>query len=133
MVTQKKNDKSSVLTSKDSQRSKDSPSPSFSISSLGNESSPFAPKKGPTTRIIVKYDVGFTNAIYLRGEGANLSWNKGIMLKNIKADEWLWETDTPFTKCEFKVLINDRQYELGENHKLQCGTSFEYTPSFHTL
>lgn len=90
-------------------------------------------KKGPTTRIIVKYDVGFNNSIYLRGDGADLSWERGIMLKNVKSDEWIWETNIPFTKCEFKVLINDRQYELGENHRLQCGTSFEYTPNFHIL
>lgn len=90
-------------------------------------------KKGPNTRIIVKYDVGFNNSIYLRGDGADLSWERGIMLKNVKSDEWIWETNVPFTKCEFKVLINDRQYELGENHRLQCGTSFEYTPSFHNL
>lgn len=90
-------------------------------------------KKGPTTRIIVKYDVGFNNSVYLRGEGADLSWDRGILLKNIRADEWLWETNILFSKCEFKVLINDRQYELGENHHLQCGTSFEYTPSFHLI
>lgn len=90
-------------------------------------------KKGPTTRIIVKYDVGFNNSIYLRGDGADLSWERGIMLKNIRFDEWVWETSMPFSNCEFKVLINDRQYELGENHHLQCGTSFEYTPSFHKL
>lgn len=90
-------------------------------------------KKGPTTRIIVKYDVGFNNAVYLRGDGADLSWDRGIILKNIKSDEWVWETNIPFNKCEFKVLINDRQYELGENHLLLCGTSFEYTPSFHQL
>ncbi len=90
-------------------------------------------KKGPLSRIVVKFDVGFNNSIYLRGEGSDLSWDRGIILKNIKADEWVWETNSSFTKCEFKVLINDRQYELGENHRLQCGTSFEYTPSFHTL
>lgn len=92
-----------------------------------------ARKKGPTTTVIVKYDVGFNNSVYLRGEGADLSWERGIMLKNTKADEWVWETNSSFTKCEFKVLINDRQYELGENHKLVCGTSFEYVPSFHKL
>lgn len=90
-------------------------------------------RKGPTTRIIVKYDVGFNNSIYLRGEGADLSWERGLLLKNVKADEWHWETTLPFSKCEFKVLINDRQYELGDNHILQCGKSFEYTPIFHKL
>lgn len=100
---------------------------------LANSHSLTAHKKGPITRIIVKYDVGFNNSIFLRGEGAGLNWDRGIMLKNIKFDEWVWETNLPFTNCEFKVLINDRQYELGENHHLHCGTSFEYTPHFHNL
>lgn len=95
--------------------------------------SPPLKERGPTTRITVKYDVGFNNSVHLRGEGANLSWDKGVKLKNIKSDEWSWETNIPFSKCEFKVLINDRQYELGENHKLICGTSYEFTPSFHNI
>jgi hypothetical protein len=87
-------------------------------------------KKGPITRVTVKYDVGFSNALYLRGKGANLNWDRGVMLKNVKSNEWLWETDVPFSSCEFKVLINDRQYEVGENHPLTCGTSIQYTPRF---
>lgn len=90
-----------------------------------------APKrKGPTTRIVVKFDVGFSNSVYLRGKGANLSWDKGILLKNQKADEWTWETDVPFTSCEFKVLINDRDFEVGDNHPLNCGATVQYTPKF---
>ena len=86
--------------------------------------------KGPKTRITIKYDVGFNNTLYLRGKGANLSWDKGIILKNVKADEWVWETDTPFTTGEFKVLINDKHYEMGENHPLTCGANIHYTPKF---
>lgn len=87
-------------------------------------------KKGPKTRIIVKYNSGFNNNITLRGKGANLSWDEGILLKNVKPDEWIWESDLPFTTCEFKVLLNDVQYELGDNHPLSCGASIQYTPRF---
>jgi|SaaInl8_120m_RNA_FD_contig_71_695919_length_685_multi_4_in_0_out_0_1 hypothetical protein len=82
------------------------------------------------TRIIVKCDVGFSNLLYLRGEGASLNWEKGIKMKNINADEWIWETDKKFTTCEFKVLLNDDSYESGENHSISCGSSLEYIPSF---
>lgn len=88
-------------------------------------------RKGPKTRIAIKYDVGFGNAIYLRGKGALLSWDKGILLRNVKTDEWIWETETPFTSCEFKVLINDKTYELGANHTLTCGSSIQYSPKFN--
>ncbi len=82
------------------------------------------------TRITIKYDVGFENAVYLRGVGADLSWNRGIKLKNVKADEWVWETDRPFKGGEFKVLVNDTHFEHGENHPLTPGATLEYTPHF---
>jgi hypothetical protein len=87
-------------------------------------------RKSLKTRIIIKYNVGFNNTIHLRGTGANLSWEKGIALKNIKADEWVWETDASFTSCEFKVLINDKQYEAGDNHHIVCGGTLQYSPRF---
>lgn len=87
-------------------------------------------QKSTKSRIIIKFDVGFSNILYLRGKGANLNWDQGIPLKNIKADEWIWETETPFTNCEFKVLINDKQYEIGENHLLKPGATVSYTPNF---
>lgn len=87
-------------------------------------------KKHQHTRVIIKYDVGFNNALYIRGKGANLSWDHGTPLKNISRDEWVWETDAPFTQCEFKILINDNQFEQGENHLLTAGKSLQLTPAF---
>lgn len=86
--------------------------------------------KNALTQVVIRYDVGFNNHLFIRGNGANLNWDKGIMLKNIRADEWLWETDQLFDTCEFKILINDSQYEQGENHILKCKNCFEYTPCF---
>lgn len=83
-----------------------------------------------TTRLIIKYDAGFPNQLFIRGKGGNLSWDKGLPLKNIKSDEWLWETDVNFAQCEFKVLINDRIYENGENHLLKGGSAISYVPKF---
>jgi hypothetical protein len=86
--------------------------------------------KNKISQVVVKYDVGFKNALYIRGRGANLSWDKGIVMKNIGKDLWAWETTTPITDCEFKVLINDVTYEAGENHRLSQGKKLEYTPKF---
>jgi len=90
------------------------------------------PKKSTAqkTRILIKYDVGFENALFIRGQGADLSWEKGKKLQNVAQDEWLWETTKPFHECEFKVLINDKNYEQGENHRLSGGSSIQYTPRF---
>jgi len=83
-----------------------------------------------TTKVTIKYNVGFNNVIYIRGEGGDLSWQKGKPLKNTGTDEWVWETNKPFNVCEFKVLINDEKYETGENHHLEGGGNIQYTPSF---
>ncbi|SCA63254.1 hypothetical protein SCG7109_AK_00270 [Chlamydiales bacterium SCGC AG-110-M15] len=95
-------------------------------------SSPITRKKTkpPHTRVIIKCNCGFSNDLYIRGNGGTLSWDKGQKLKNIKADEWLWESDQDFPACEFKVLINDMVYECGENHALSSGSSLRYTPNF---
>lgn len=82
------------------------------------------------TRVIVHCDVGFNNSVFIRGSGANLNWDKGVMLHNTKADEWVWETEHPFNLCEFKVLINDLHYEQGDNRKIECQGCVEYTPLF---
>lgn len=88
--------------------------------------------KNPTTRITIKYDVGFSNTLFVRGTGPNLSWDKGTKLKNTQNDEWVWETKSKFTTCEFKVLINDHEFEGGGNHPISCGASLQYTPVFET-
>lgn len=86
--------------------------------------------KGGKTRIVVKYDVGFPNSITIRGKGAGLSWEKGIPMKNVRADEWVWETEATIANGEFKVLINDKTYESGNNHPLNAGKTTQYTPKF---
>lgn len=88
-----------------------------------------APKKN-TTKLSIRLDCGFLNFLSIRGEGAGLNWKKGIALKNISANEWVFETDAPFHKCEFKVLLNDEIYEVGPNRVLVCGTHSHYTPKF---
>lgn len=82
------------------------------------------------TRVVVHCDVGFNNNVFIRGNGANLSWNKGVLLSNTRPDEWVWETEQVFNPCEFKVLINDSNYEEGDNHTLTCKNCIEYTPHF---
>ena len=86
-------------------------------------------KKNPTT-IRVKYDCGFPNNLFIRGVGAGLTWEKGLPLKNTKPNEWIWEAKEPFTLCEFKILLNDRTYERGDNHLLAHGEDLSYTPIF---
>lgn len=88
-------------------------------------------KKTSKTRIVVQMDAQFPQTLYLRGEGvSDLSWEKGIELKHTKPDEWVFETDELFANGQFKVLINDETFELGEGHSLYPGASMRINPKF---
>jgi hypothetical protein len=87
-------------------------------------------KSALKTRVTIRYDVGFNNELYIRGSSAGLNWNKGKLLDNVESDKWVWETELPFELCEFKVLLNDDQYEIGINHLLSNGSNYEYSPHF---
>jgi FtsZ-interacting cell division protein ZipA len=83
------------------------------------------------TKVVVRCNAGFGNNLFLRGEGIpNLSWQQGTQMKNVKADEWCWETDQYFTKAQIKVLFNDKQYEVGDNHWVEYGKTLTFIPYF---
>ncbi len=89
------------------------------------------PAKTTKTRIIAHIDCGFTNNLYIRGEGiSSLSWDKGVLMKNIGPNEWVWECERPFSTMQFKVLINDKWYEQGNNHSIAFGQEMKFTPQF---
>jgi len=88
-------------------------------------------KKHKKTRVVVQVDANFAKELYLRGEGlSDLSWEKGIEMKHERPDEWVFETNEPFSTGSFKVLINDQTYELGESHPLYPGASIRVNPKF---
>ncbi len=88
--------------------------PSFEI-----QDAPVAPVQ--TTRITVKYDAGLGNSLFIRGEPPVLSWKKGIALKNISGDTWVFETQENFPILKYKIVLNDSRFEEGQDHKTDCG------------
>jgi hypothetical protein len=67
---------------------------------------------------------------YIRGEGPDLSWDRGVPLKQLSEGEWFWESEKPFEAGSFKVVLDDKLYELGENHPLLPGSSTRINPKF---
>ncbi len=94
-----------------------------------SSSSPAKAVNSPAV-ITVKYNCGFGNCLFIRGDGAGLSWDKGIQLKNIDSDTWVWEGDRPFTQFSFKVLLNDEIFELGDDHVMISGSNYNFSPNF---
>lgn len=83
------------------------------------------------TTIAARIDVGFGNALFLRGEGPGLSWEKGTPMECVGSDLWrivLAESTRAFT---FKFLINDSVWSAGPDFTAACGTSVTLTPEFH--
>jgi hypothetical protein len=86
--------------------------------------------KETKTRVVVCAPAGSKEPIFLRGDAAGLSWSKGIQLDHVSGNEWIWETHEPLGRMEFKVLLNDKVWEEGNNHVVEGGKTVEYTAKF---
>src|SRR5437764_8058090 len=79
---------------------KTSPEPTVSTSNgHGNKTA----SGNQTVTIEAKIDVGFGNALYLRGEGEGLNWNQGIPLTCVDGTTWQWSGKAS-EKVKFKLL-----------------------------
>ena len=89
------------------------------------------PKKAASqTSIIARVDVGFGNTLYVRGEGAGLSWEKGAALKNITPYEWAFASSKGTGTVTFKLLINDILWAEGEDLTVAAGGKSVSSPTF---
>ena len=88
-----------------------------------------APKK-KLTRIVAHVDVGWGKMLYIRGEGAGLSWEQGIPMLCENDTEWHWVAETEDTAISFKFLIDDTQWVQGENITINAGDVHISEPQF---
>jgi hypothetical protein len=79
--------------------------------------------------IDVKLDVGFGNAVFVRGQGAGLTWEHGQPLVCVDGKTWRWtsEVKEPVT---FKLLINDKVWSAGNDLTIAPGQKLEIAPEF---
>ena len=89
-----------------------------------------SPKKASKTTIIANVDVGFGNSLFIRGEGAGLSWSKGTPLENVSPYEWAFSSTKAKGEVTFKLLINDEIWSEGENLTVPTGGTSVSSPSF---
>lgn len=83
------------------------------------------------TVVVAKVDVGFGNSLYIRGQGAGLSWEKGILMENIGPDEWRWVTNKAASDgIIFKLLINDSTWACGDDFVVTIGSTSITRPEF---
>ena len=89
-----------------------------------------AAKKGQQANIIARVDVGFGNNLYIRGEGAGLSWTKGKLLENVSPYEWAFKAMNVKLGVTFKFVINDELWAEGENLSVSAGGTSNSSPRF---
>jgi hypothetical protein len=82
------------------------------------------------TLVKARIDVGLGNALFIRGQGNGLRWDKGQPLKCLAASTWIWSTNQAREKVEFKLLLNDQVWSEGANLVIEPGRQIEVTPSF---
>jgi hypothetical protein len=86
--------------------------------------------RGSRVTLIAKADIGFGNILFVRGDGAGLSWEKGTALDCTANDTWtlvLPVVDKPFA---FKLVLNDTIWSTGEDYTAAPGDTVTVTPSF---
>jgi hypothetical protein len=87
------------------------------------------PASGALTTIEVKRDVGFGNALFLRGQGSGLTWDHGVPLACVDGGTWRW-SQTVASPITFKVLLNDQVWSAGNDFVVKPGQKLEVSPSF---
>ncbi len=83
-----------------------------------------------TTMVVAKIDIGFGNTLFIRGRGAELSWDKGLPLKCIDGSTWAWSTTQAKDKVVFKLLLNDQVWARGDDIVVEPGKKVETAPGF---
>jgi len=89
-----------------------------------------APSVAAFTAVTAQIDVGFGNALFIRGEGPGLNWNKGLALKNAGSSEWTISLPRATRPIVFKFLINDEVWSAGDDYKADPGALVVLQPSF---
>lgn len=89
-----------------------------------------AAAKTVTTTITAKIDVGFGNTLYVRGEGAGLSWDRGLLMNCVGADLWRIELGDSVRPIAFKLLLNDTTWSTGADYSVAPGARATVTPQF---
>ena len=92
------------------------PEPSYPLEPLTIVEANFAPNLG--------------HALFIRGQGEGLSWDKGQPLSRFDGSRWVWSSHQARDKVVFKLLLNDRVWARGEDVVVRAGARVELAPVF---
>jgi hypothetical protein len=104
--------------------------PARKADTTSNEQTAVPSPAGPVTEIAARIDVGLGNALFIRGQGDGLSWEKGTPMACADASTWIWSTQKAKDKIVFKLLLNDQIWTTGADLAVEAGRRAEIVPSF---
>ena len=84
----------------------------------------------PVTQVEARIDVGWGNALFIRGEGLGLSWDRGTPMACVDGSTWVWITTGAADRLRFKLLINDQLWAGGDDLGVEPGARIEVSPAF---
>jgi hypothetical protein len=107
------------------------PAPAPKTTRVPRAKSPVASAPAPAPTVITAViDVGFGNALYLRGDGPGLSWNKGTLLDCVAGDQWSITIPGVKSPVTFKFLLNDQTWSKGEDYVAAPASATKLIPAF---
>jgi hypothetical protein len=86
--------------------------------------------KPVVTTITAQIDIGFGNALYLRGDGPGLSWDKGVLMNCAADSRWQFIVGESARPIVFKFLVNDLSWSAGGDFSALPGSQVTLTPTF---
>ena len=104
--------------------------PGTSDQTANRSSEPTPAVSETTTEIAARIDVGMGNALFIRGQGDGLSWEKGTQLECKDASTWVWSSRQASDKLVFKLLLNDTVWAKGDDLVVEAGRRVEVAPGF---
>jgi len=84
----------------------------------------------PITVVEAQVQVGPNDSLYIRGQGSGLRWDVGQPMTWVEPAKWVWCTRGGDPGTEFKVLLNDEVWSVGENSVLRPGDIVSIRPQF---
>jgi hypothetical protein len=93
-------------------------------------SAPLVVRAPLVTTITAHIDIGFGNALYLRGEGADLSWDRGTLMHCVADNCWSLPLPESGRPVIFKFLVNDLSWSAGQDYTVASGDTLATTPAF---
>jgi len=93
-------------------------------------SAPLVVRAPLVTTITAHIDIGFGNALYLRGEGADLSWDRGTLMNCVADNCWSLPLPESGRPVIFKFLVNDLSWSAGQDYTVASGDTLATTPTF---